>query len=96
MQNSGRASHVAEIGYWIAKPWRGRGIMTEAVIAICDHGFRHLGLARITAGIFTGNNGSARVLEKAGFVIEAPLGRKCYRKDGRFIDAVLYAKVAED
>lgn len=96
VSGSGKQSHAAEVGYWLAKSWQGRGIMTEAVTAICDHAFHKLGFSRITAGIFVGNTGSARVLEKAGFILEAPLLRKCYRKDGRFIDAMLYAKVRED
>ena len=49
---------------------------------------------RLTAAIFTGNTGSARALEKNGFEMEAPLLRKCYLKNGRFIDATLYAKVS--
>jgi ribosomal-protein-alanine N-acetyltransferase len=92
---SAKSRHAAEIGYWLAKPWWGRGIMTAAVTALCDHAFQQLGISRITAGVFVGNAGSARVLEKAGFVLEAPLLRKCYRKDGRFIDAMLYAKVLD-
>lgn len=94
VSGSTKSGHAAEIGYWLAKPWWGRGIMTEAVTAICDYAFHQLGFSRITAGIFVGNTGSARVLEKAGFTLEAPLLRKCYRKDGRFIDAALYANVS--
>ena len=88
--------HAAEIGYWLASSHWGRGIGTEAVRAVCEFGFQHLGLARITAAIFPGNKASARVLRKCGFVLEAPLQRKLYRKNGEFIDAVLYAKVARD
>jgi RimJ/RimL family protein N-acetyltransferase len=86
-------THAAELGYWLASASRGRGIMTQAVHAVCDFGFRQLGLTRITAAVFIGNSGSIRVLEKCGFTLEAPLLRKCYFKDGRFIDAALYAKV---
>jgi len=85
--------HAAGIGYWLASAWWGRGIATEAVQAVCDFGFQQLGLFRITAAIFAGNEASARVLEKCGFTLEAPLQRKLYRKDGVFIDATLYAKV---
>lgn len=88
-------AHAAELGYWLAADYWGRGIATEAVQAVCDYGFQHLGLARITAAIFTGNDASARVLEKCGFTLEAPLQRKLYRKNGEFIDATLYAKVSD-
>ena len=87
--------HAAELGYWLASHWQGRGIMSQAVQAVSDFGFQQLGLARMTAAIFIGNDASARVLEKCGFTLEAPLLRKLYRKDGRFIDASLYAKVAD-
>jgi [ribosomal protein S5]-alanine N-acetyltransferase len=85
--------HAAELGYWLAAAYWGRGIMTQTVHAVCDFGFQQLGLARITAAAFIGNVGSVRVLEKCGFTLEAPLLRKVYRKDRRFIDAALYAKV---
>ena len=88
--------HAAELGYWLASSHWGRGIMTQAVAAVCHHGFAQLGLARITAAIFCGNTGSARVLEKCGFALEAVLMRKVYRKHSRFIDASLYAKTADD
>jgi len=87
--------HAAEMGYWLASQYWGRGIMTQTVQAIADFGFQQLGLARITAAIFIGNEASARVLEKCGFALEAPLLRKLYRKDGEFIDATLYAKIAD-
>jgi ribosomal-protein-alanine N-acetyltransferase len=86
-------SHAAELGYWIAKPWWGRGIMTSAIDAVTRHAFSALDIHRLTAAIFVGNTGSARALEKNGFEIEAPLLRKCYFKDGKFIDAILYAKL---
>jgi RimJ/RimL family protein N-acetyltransferase len=86
-------SHRAEIGYWLAKPYWGRGIMTDVVRAVCEHGIREFGLLRITANVFAENVASMRVLEKCGFVCEAPLLKKTYRKDGRFIDGKLYALV---
>ncbi len=86
-------SHAAELGYWIARPWWGRGIATSAIGAVTRHAFAELGIHRLTAAIFVGNTGSARALEKNGFEIEAPLLRKCYLKDGKFIDAILYAKL---
>jgi ribosomal-protein-alanine N-acetyltransferase len=86
-------SHRAEIGYWLAKPYWGRGIMSAVVRAVCEHGTREFGLVRITAHVFDGNLPSIRVLEKCGFVCESPLVRKAYQKDGRFIDGRFYALV---
>lgn len=87
--------HCAEIGYWIAKPYWGRGIMTAVVKAVTDHGFRNCGLLRITAPIFDLNPVSGRVLEKAGFILEAPLQRHQYRRDGKLFDSRLYARVRD-
>lgn len=57
----------AEIGYWIGKPFWGRGLIPEAVNALVKYGFRELGLAKIWCGYFDGNEKSKRVQEKCGF-----------------------------
>ena len=82
--------HRAEIGYWLAKPFWGQGIMTDVVRAACDFAFAQWKLVRITAHVFDFNVASARVLEKNGFQLEGIL-RKHYRKDGEFFDSKLYA-----
>lgn len=87
--------HTSEIGYWLAIPYWGRGIMTAIVRHMVELGFRQFGLERITAHVFVLNTASARVLEKCGFVIEAPLLRKEYRRDGQTFDGRLYAIVCE-
>jgi RimJ/RimL family protein N-acetyltransferase len=56
-------SHRAEVGYWLAKPFWGRGIMTAVVQRLCRHAFDEFGLAKITAHVFSHNPASARVLE---------------------------------
>jgi RimJ/RimL family protein N-acetyltransferase len=83
-------SHRAEVGYWLAKPYWGRGIMTAVVQRVCRHAFEAFGLVKITAHVFPHNPASARVLEKCGFQEEGFL-RKHFLKDGRFIDARLFA-----
>ena len=56
----------AEIGYWIARPWWGRGYMTEAVREVLRYAFLVENLAAVRAGYYEGNEGSRRVQEKAG------------------------------
>ena len=80
----------AEIGYWLAEPMWGRGIMTEALTAVTRHAGDVHGLTRIYALPFATNAGSCRVLEKAGYVLEARLRRSAI-KDGRVIDQLQYA-----
>src|SRR5262249_1735077 len=82
-------SHRAEIGYWLAKPYWGRGIMTAVVRNTCAFAFHKWGLAKITAHVFAFNPASARVLEKCGFEQEGYL-KKHYLKDGQLIDAKVY------
>jgi RimJ/RimL family protein N-acetyltransferase len=83
-------SHRAVVGYWLAKPCWGQGIMTAVVQRACQHAFEELGLAKITAHVFSNNPASARVLEKCGFQEEGFL-RRHFLKDGQFIDARLFA-----
>lgn len=84
--------HRAEIGYWLAKPFWGRGIMTDVVRGACEFAVTTWGLVRVTAHVFESNLASARVLEKCGFVLEGRL-RKHHLKDGKFLDSRLYALV---
>jgi [ribosomal protein S5]-alanine N-acetyltransferase len=58
----------AELGYWLAKPHWGRGLMTEAAGAVLSFGFDSLHLSRITSGYLEENFASGRVLEKLGFL----------------------------
>ena len=60
----------AELGYWLAEDYWGRGIMAEAVRQICREAFDRFDILRIFAEPFAENLGSRRVLEKAGFVCE--------------------------
>jgi len=85
-------THKGELGYWLAKPYWRKGIMTEAVRRLAEYGFVDLGLIRITAEVFHFNVGSSRVLEKAGFKLEGIL-RNEYRKDGKVFDGKLYSKL---
>ncbi|HKD38091.1 MAG TPA: GNAT family protein [Pirellulales bacterium] len=81
---------VCELGYWLAKPFWGRGIVTAAVRTICRHAFETIGLTKITANVFSFNDASARVLEKCGFQYEGLL-KDQVRKDGRSIDVKLFS-----
>lgn len=57
----------AALGYWLAEPFWHRGIMTEAVQAVLEHGRKDLGLSRVWADYYEGNAPSQRVMERAGF-----------------------------
>jgi RimJ/RimL family protein N-acetyltransferase len=57
---------IAEIGFWIGVPFWGRGYCTEAAREILRFCFEDLGLQRVHAGHFAGNEASGRVQEKIG------------------------------
>jgi RimJ/RimL family protein N-acetyltransferase len=61
-----RPSGAVEMGYWIARPFWGRGYATEACGALLDIA-RTLGLDSLEASHFIDNPASARVLDKLGF-----------------------------
>lgn len=82
----------AEIGYWLAEAYWGRGIMTEALAAVTEHAIREHHLTRVYAVPYAWNDASFRVLEKAGYVCEGRMRRSAI-KDGQVIDQLLYAFV---
>ena len=56
-----------ELGYWLGKPFWGRGIMPEAVKEMFRHAFEDIGMTKVWVGYYEGNNKSKRVQEKCGF-----------------------------
>jgi len=83
---------TAELGYWLAVPYWGRGIMTRAVRRFTPWAMDTFDLVRVFASTFHSNPASARVLEKAGFRFEGRL-RASVMKRGRILDQCLYARV---
>ena len=67
--------HKADTGYGLARPFWGRGYMTEALRAVLDYAFRDPGMYRVWAVCDVENAASARVLEKAGMSFEGILRR---------------------
>ncbi|HSY88609.1 MAG TPA: bifunctional GNAT family N-acetyltransferase/(deoxy)nucleoside triphosphate pyrophosphohydrolase, partial [Verrucomicrobiae bacterium] len=59
---------TATLGYWVGRPYWGAGITAEAAKTLIQHGFLHLGLARVEAAAMPANRRSIRVQEKLGFV----------------------------
>jgi len=84
-------NHAAEIGYWMEKSMRGKGIGTIAAKMITDYGFRSLGFRRIDGLADVENTGSQKLLTSAGFQKEGILRNKVTRDDGRQIDMALFA-----
>ncbi len=86
-------ARTGKLGYWLAEPFWGRGIMTAVVNATAELAFEHFSLVRLESPVFEWNPASMRVLEKCGFQREGVMRRSIF-KDGRIIDAVLYARLS--
>jgi len=84
--------YSAEVGYWLAEPFWGRGITTDAVRLVSDYAFRTCNMLRLFALPFADNAQSIRVLEKAGYTREAIL-RASSVKHGVARDQALYALI---
>ncbi|MGH7591771.1 MAG: GNAT family N-acetyltransferase [Gemmatimonadales bacterium] len=84
-----------EMGYWIGKPYWGRGFVTEAAAEILRFGFGELGLHRIHAHHMTGNPASGTVLRKLGMRHEGTL-RHHTLKWGKFHDIECYGLLADE
>ena len=56
-----------EFGYWVGDPFWSRGYASEACRCLMAEADRHFGPTLITAGVFSDNPASLRVLEKLGF-----------------------------
>ena len=85
---------TAEMGYYIAEEYWGKGIVTEAVKLACNHIFNHTDIVRIFAEPYANNTASCRVLEKAGFTFEGTLRQNAIKNDC-IIDMKMYAIIKE-
>jgi ribosomal-protein-alanine N-acetyltransferase len=88
------ARQSAEVGYWIGRAFWGKGIMVQALEGTTRYAFEHLKLARVFAVPFATTSRSARVLEKAGYVLEGVM-RRSVVKEGVLLDQLLYAAYSD-
>lgn len=80
----------AELGYWLAEPFWGQGIITAAIRQMTDYGFNTFDVMRIFARPFGTNVGSQKVLEKSGFILEGKFEKTLF-KNGEYLDELVYA-----
>ena len=91
LQISSKNPHEADVGYALLTEAQGKGFASEALGAICDYGFQQLGLWAINAWVLGDNQGSARLLEKHGFIRTQVLP-KAYRLNGKDYDDWVYRR----
>ena len=86
---------AAEIGYWVKREARGRGVAPRAVRLASEWGLRDFGLARISLMTEPENTASQRVAEKAGYRREGLL-RSWMEIKGERRDFVMFSLLPED
>lgn len=79
-----------ELGYWLAEPYWGQGIISKAIVQMVDYAFTNFDMYRIYARPFGHNVASQKALEKAGFILEARF-EKTFFKNGAYVDELIYA-----
>ena len=88
-------AEAGTLGYWMGRPYAGRGHATAAVKAVSRYAFRSLGLHRLEAACVPTNAASRRVLEKAGFRLEGE-ARAYLKINGVWADHLLFGLVVDD
>lgn len=79
------------LGYWLAEPYWGKGLMTEALAALFTHAFAVRPLDTIFSGVFHDNPASLAVQKKLGFVVIGESAVHCVPRNllVRHIDTIL-------
>jgi len=85
----------AEMGYWVAASWRGRGLASRAVALLSAWALSDAGFERLDLYANPANGASQRVAEKAGFTREGFLRELRYRQ-GEREDLYVFSRLASD
>lgn len=80
----------AELGYWLAEPYWGQGIISKAIKQMVDFAFTTFDIDRVYAKPFGTNIASQKVLEKNNFVLEGRFEKVLF-KNGEYLDELVYA-----
>lgn len=83
------------LGYWVGRPYAGRGHATAAVRAVLGFAFDTLDLHRVEASCLPSNLASRRVLQKSGFRQEGE-ARAYLKINGAWADHLLFGVVSDD
>ncbi|HET7303457.1 MAG TPA: GNAT family N-acetyltransferase [Segeticoccus sp.] len=92
---------TGEVGYWTHPDARGHGVMSEATRLAVRHAFLPgdeggLGLRRLRLNVADGNEGSAAIARRNGFVAVGRDRRAEPLGDGTFVDLVRFDQLAEE
>jgi RimJ/RimL family protein N-acetyltransferase len=90
------AGQEVELGWVLHPAHTGHGYATEAVQELLRHCFVDLGIHRVTAGCFTANDTSWRLMDRVGMRREAHTRRDALHRSGRWLDSYTYAVLADE
>jgi [ribosomal protein S5]-alanine N-acetyltransferase len=90
--NFDKEANKAEVGYVFDKDYWGKGHGTETVALLTNFAFKTLKLHKLYANVVDTNFGSARVLEKNGFVLEGRF-KDHYFIEGKYYDGLYFGRV---
>jgi RimJ/RimL family protein N-acetyltransferase len=79
-----------ELGYWLAEPFWGQGIISAAIKQVVNFAFTTYDINRVFARPFGTNLASQKVLQKNNFILEGRFD-KVLIKDGEYVDELVYA-----
>ena len=85
----------AEIGYWLAEGFVGRGLMTRSTQALTSFAFEELGVHRVVIRAATGNARSRAIPMRLGFTHEGTQ-RQAELLNGEFVDLEVYSMLASE
>jgi ribosomal-protein-serine acetyltransferase len=94
---SGLASpnRAAEIGYWLAEPLQGRGLVTRCCRAAMEYSFEARRMNRLQIRAAVDNTRSRAIPERLGFVFEG-IQRQAVLVNGAFQDLAVYSMLASE
>lgn len=88
-------NHNTEIGYWLSRPYTGKGIMTRSVRAMCDHAFRVWRLHRVVIRCALENQPSRAIPERLGFHLDGVMREEIWLHD-RYINHAVYSLLYDE
>ena len=89
------ATPRTEVGYWCRTSRQGRGLVREAVDALCGYAFAHLHAVRVEIVTDEENGAARRVAERCGFRLEGILHHERRAPDGTLRNMCIYARFPE-
>ena len=88
-------NRMAHLGVSLRPAFRGRGLGTDVVLALCEYGFAIRGLHRLQVDTLASNTAMMRAATRAGFVHEGRL-RQAAWVNGDFADEVILGLLRAD